>query len=172
MCMRASVSYANLLSFSCNINVTVSLSKFVCMHDSVYGKLMHLHAHTCFAPPWKPFIRCIKEVCFLISRIILTSQSVLCLMSPVSIHGHSVQEAQRDMLCHTIIKFWKEDWRKMRGRYNPACGNSGWPWYVWRVLWYTREVRWSSSPPTPYLPTYITITSHPPPPNNGWHLSD
>lgn len=96
----------------------------------------------------------------------------LILLSLVSFHDHSVQGAQCDMLCQTIVELWEEDWRKIRARYNPACGNTGWTWHHWSVLWYTREVHWSWSPPNPYLPTYITITYHPPPPNNGWHLSD
>lgn len=93
--MRASVSHANLLSFSYNINGTVSVCMCMCVH--AWQGIWWINASTCVQVfcSCKPLTPGAPQD---------ESESGLCHSSLAYLyHGHCVQEERSDILCQYII---------------------------------------------------------------------
>lgn len=174
--MRASVSLANLLSISYNINGTVSGCVCVCVSVCVHAwqHIWWFNASTrtqvfCTGKPLIPGAPLDesdysnKSPCHSMHNALGLCRSHLAYLYAC----HCVQEAWSYSLCQydwdkTI---WLEEDEKKA--YIHCVAPVGWTWIPWGSFIY-REALWSWPPPTSRLATHITVTSH----NTSWHLSD
>ncbi len=121
--MRASVSHANLLSFSYNINGTISVCMCMCVH--AWQDIWWINASTCAQVfcSCKPLIPGAPQD---------ESESGLCHSSLAYLYPWPLCSGGTRWYtvsvyynaCCELIVVWLDDWRRMRGRYNPVCGTS------------------------------------------------
>ena len=159
-----SVSHTNLLLFSCNINVTASVSVCMRVHGCrLYGEFMHRHAHKYFVTASLSY-QVNPHLLVRLFRVSLNAHGVRSLsfssptlsLSTAAVFKEGWTTSVYYNACELTV-LWQDDWTRMKGRYNPMCAPAGWPSCPRSSLIH-RAVHRSRPPPASRLSTHIAIS--------------